>query len=110
MEAGVGRRVEVEWGGDWYRALVVDRDGDRFLIDYYGDPAAETEWVERDRIRTLTKPTLPKGRRVRIESLGSWYTGRIISVRDGLHLVSFDGWAAEWNEWVPASRLELLDR
>lgn len=107
---GVGRRVEVEWGGEWFRALVIDREGDRFLVNYYAYPDQDNEWVESNRIRLLTKPTYPPGKKVRIASSGQWYPGKILSVRNGLHLVSFDGWGSEWNEWVSANRLELMTR
>jgi Agenet domain/Caspase domain len=46
-----GKRVEVEWRGDWWPATVRDRKGGRFLIHYvdYGDDW--DEWVGRKRIR-----------------------------------------------------------
>ncbi len=105
---GVGRRVEVEWGGQWYRALVIDRDAESFRVNYYQWPDTDNEWVEKSRIRAVTKATYPKGKRVRIASEGQWYNGRILSVRNGLHFVTYDGWSAEWNEWVTADRLELI--
>lgn len=105
---GIGRRVEVEWEGEWYRALVIDRDGDRFLVNYYSFPDQDNEWVEKSRMRVPTQKTYQQGRRVRIDSDGQWYSGKILKVRHDLHLVSFDDWGTEWNEWVPASRLKLV--
>ena len=30
----------------------------------------------------------------------------IVAVREGLHLIKFEGWTAEWNEWLPAEKLK----
>jgi len=107
-QGGVGRRVEVLSNGEWFRALVKDREGDRFLVHYYGYPSIKDDWVERSEIRLLTKLTFGAGLIVDVESSGTWYPSKILAVKNGLHLVRYAGWGKEWNEWVPASRIRIL--
>lgn len=42
---------------------------------------------------------------VSIEWRGGWYPGRILDVGEGRYLVRYDGFGAEWDEWVAADRL-----
>jgi hypothetical protein len=41
----------VEWEGDWYRALILKREDDRYYIHYVGHDMSENEWVTGDRVR-----------------------------------------------------------
>lgn len=46
--------------------------------------------------------------RVNIEWKGSWYTGKILDVKSDQYLVSYDGYGAEWNEYVTEKRLKPI--
>jgi hypothetical protein len=46
-------QAEVEWGGTWWAAEVVNTNGDRYYIHYTGWANSRDEWVGPDRIRTL---------------------------------------------------------
>lgn len=48
---GSGEKVEVEWRGRWYPALVLERAGDRTLVHYVGYESRWDEWVTAERIR-----------------------------------------------------------
>ena len=48
----VGKQVEVKWGGQWRRAVVVNHRGDWILIDYDGNKFFR-EWVEPWRVRDI---------------------------------------------------------
>ncbi len=52
------------------------------------------------------KEEWPVGQRVQALSFGEWYDGKIIAARHGLHLIKFDDWTAEWNEWLPVEKLK----
>jgi len=41
----------VESEGDWYPALVLKRDGDRWYVHFVGQSMEENEWVNIDRMR-----------------------------------------------------------
>jgi hypothetical protein len=43
--------VVVEWDGDWYRALILKREDDRYYVHYVGHDMSENEWVTGDRVR-----------------------------------------------------------
>ena len=47
----VGKHVQVEWQGDWYPAVILRREGARYLIHYDGYDASWDEWVTQERMR-----------------------------------------------------------
>ena len=47
-----GEKVDVEWQGRWYPALVLKRSGSRALIHYEGYDATWDEWVGPERMRS----------------------------------------------------------
>lgn len=102
----IGQRAEFLSYGDWYKGFVVDRDGEKRKVHYYGWAASADEWVTPDMVRQVPeRKTLPVGTTVEALSWGEWYTGHVVGVRAGMHLIKFDGWTAEWNEWLPIDRL-----
>jgi hypothetical protein len=50
------QQVEVEWGGNWWPAEVLKRDGGSTFIHYTGWDDSWNEWVPRDRIRPAGRP------------------------------------------------------
>lgn len=51
-----GERVEVEWRGRWYEAVVLRRSGRRALIHYSGYDSSWDEWVGPERLRAVARP------------------------------------------------------
>ena len=47
-----GQQVSVEWGGQWWDALIKDIDNDKFHIHYIGFDASWDEWVDSSRIKS----------------------------------------------------------
>lgn len=64
---GVGDAVDlpcasealVEWGDDWYPALVLKVANGQFFVHYVGNGMDENEWVGAERIRFPAGSTLP---------------------------------------------------
>lgn len=48
---GTEKRVQVEWRGRWYPAVVRERRGKRYLVHYVGYESSWDEWVSAERIR-----------------------------------------------------------
>lgn len=46
-----GERVEAEWQGRWWKARVLETDGERVRVHYVGWPNRWDEWVGPDRLR-----------------------------------------------------------
>ena len=95
--------VEVLADGEWWKALIVKKEGDKVMVKYDGGVDEEDEWIEEgsDRIRE------PQPEQVRLwsEVLHEWRHGQIVErVR---------GWARvtcpqdEEGEWVPMSSNRL---
>ena len=47
----VGQRLEVESKGKWYKAQIIDVDGDQVEVHFAGFDDSWNEWVSRDCIR-----------------------------------------------------------
>lgn len=101
----VGRRVEVRSEGDWYPAQIIDADGERFKVHFYGYDDSDDEWVNSSRIREATRPTYAVGTAVEVQWKRKWYPATIKDVRSGVHYIQYDDFDAEWNEWVALKRI-----
>lgn len=51
LQFGVGDRVEVEWHGSWWRATILEVEGNRYRIHYDGYGSEWDELVAEDRVR-----------------------------------------------------------
>lgn len=109
-EKRIGARLEVLDEGKWYCGFVKKVRDDQFFIHYYGWPKSEEEWVTKDRIRKQKKETHAVGTRLWALSAGVWENGKVLRVKHGLHLIKFEGWGPEWNEWVPYKRTSLTKK
>ncbi len=47
----VGSKVEISWGGSWYKGSVLEVKGDQYKINYNGYGDSWNEWVRKDRLR-----------------------------------------------------------
>lgn len=101
----VGQRAEIEWHGKYYRGFVIGRNGALSRVHYYGYQESDDEWVTPERLRIPVPKTRPVNSAVEIEWKGQWYAGKIIGMKHGLHMVKYDNWGPEWNEWVTFDRL-----
>lgn len=101
----VGERVEVHAEDEWWKARVLEAEGDRVKVRYYGWDASHDEWVGPDRVRRYAPVVRAVGAKVEVESDGSWYEATVIEARLGLHKVHYEGWDASWDEWVPSNRI-----
>jgi hypothetical protein len=101
----VGRRVQVESGGDWYLAQIVDSADGLVQVHYYGYPDSDDEWVPLERVRELRRETHPIGAAVEVRWKGDWFPAVVLDVRSGIHLIHYDGYGAEWDEWVAGRRV-----
>jgi hypothetical protein len=100
-----GARVEVEWQGDWWPAQVLSvKNGKRF-IRYAGYGAEWDEWVGPDRVRPYRPDQYQVGAAVQVEWERKWWPARVLDRRSGLHLIHYDGYGAEWDEWVGPRRI-----
>ncbi len=100
------------WDGEgWYRAevLKVDDRG-RAYVHYIGYDAKYDEWLGLERLRPWRPELVPVGARVTVREDGKDYTATVTAERLGLHRMRYDGWDAEWDDWLPAARLQASTR
>jgi hypothetical protein len=103
----VGRRVEVRSGGEWYKARVIDADGEQLKVHYYGWEDSDDEWVEPAQIRDVTPQQYAVGSAVEVHWKGEWYAATVLELRGGVHYIQYDGYESTWNEWVASKRIRL---
>ncbi len=101
----VGTRMEAESEGEWYPAQIIDVRDDLRKVHFYGYEESDNEWVTTDRLRELKRPVYAVGTKVEVYSEEEWWSGKVLEVRSGIHLVTFDGYGDEWNEWAGPSRM-----
>lgn len=103
---GEEKRVEAEYDGTWYKAKVLEQEGNQARIQYIVDRTEE--WVESDRIRPYEPETFSKGEAVEVEFEEEWYPATVKRGWYGLHFVSYDGYDETWDEWVGSDRIQQV--
>lgn len=104
---GVGRHVWALWEGQWYKAEVLKKNGDQAFIHYVGFGDSWDEWIGPTRMRAFAPKSIKTGTAVSILWKNRRYPGTILGGWYGLHRVHYDGYGAEWDEWVSPDRLRV---
>lgn len=106
----VGERIEAFDGSDWYRAIITDFADNRFQVHYYGYDNDLDEYVDANQIRKAVVKHFKVGDKVEAESGGEWYPAKILDVKGGAHLVTYDDYDSSENEWLPSDFIRKRKR
>jgi hypothetical protein len=106
--ARVGERVEAYSIDGWYKGIIIDAQGGKFKVHYFGYEDAEDEWVAPKMIRQAKTVQYAVGRRVQVQWQKKWYAAKVLQVEGGVHYVKYDDYDSEWNEWVPSARIRKI--
>lgn len=98
-----GKRVMVEYEGDWYKAKILERSNGQVKVQYIVDKSEE--WVENERIRPYKPEMHAVGEEVDVEYDEEWYPATVNKAWYGLHLISYDDFSEQWMEWVGSDRI-----
>lgn len=101
----VGERVEAFDQGNWYRAIITEVTHDQFKVHFFGYEYDEDTFLNATQLRQFKPKTFAVGSKIQAESEGKWYPAKILEVKGGAHLVSYDGYGEEWNEWISSDRI-----
>lgn len=105
----VGERVEAYSVDGWYKGTIVDAKNGKFLIHYYGYEQSDDEWVLPKMIRVPKVASIYKiGDKVEVEWRSKWYPAHIVNIKGGSHLVSYDDYDTDENEWVSSKRIRKV--
>ncbi len=104
-----GRRVEVEYEDELYKAKILDRnEDDEFLVYYIADRTEE--WVTGDRISPYEPEMYDIGSSVEVLNEDEeWYPATVKKAWYGLHYISYDDYDEIWDEWVGGDRIRELE-
>ena len=104
--ARVGERVEAFDENEWWKARIVDVKSGAVKLHWLGIGGYEDQWVDNSLVRPLrASRTFPPGARVEAEWEGKYYPAKILEVKGSIHLIHYDGFSEEWDEWVSSKRL-----
>lgn len=103
----LGDRIEAFDQGGWYKAVITDVKDNKYKVHFYGYEYDEDAWRTAKEIREFKPKSYKVGAKVEAEWNEKWYPARILQVKGGAHLVSYDGFGSEWDEWIPSSRVRL---
>ena len=85
VEPRVGQRVEVNYEGKWYKAKVVEADGDQVQVHYVNFDDSWDEWVGPERVRPYQPAQFAEGDQVDVRwDDGKWYPARVLKSWYGL--------------------------
>jgi hypothetical protein len=101
----VGERLEIEWGKKWYKGKIIDAKDGRFLIDWVGYPPKDNDWTTEDKMRPWKPVHFAVGTAVEVEWKKKWYKAKVLEAKYGLHLIHYEGFGGEWDEWVSPKRI-----
>ena len=109
VKPGVGQRVEVEEDGKWYKAEVIDTDGEQREVHYVQFDDSWDAWVGLERIRPYQPAQFAQGDKVEVkwQSDGNWYPATVLKAWYGLELVHYDGEDSSSDEWVGSNLVRL---
>ena len=106
--ARLGERVEAFDGEQWYKAIITDARNGEYKVHYYGYDETDDQYLSADDLRRPQKQKQYKiGELIEAKADGEWYPARVLKVVGGAHLVSFDDYEEEWNEWLPSDQIRL---
>jgi hypothetical protein len=107
-DSRLGRNVVVRSEGAWFAAQVIGVRGDELKVRYYGYDSDDDEWVSPEQVRTPGRPRYPVGATVEVEWKRRWHLATVLDERAGVHQIAYEGYGAEWNEWVSSRRIRPL--
>jgi hypothetical protein len=109
VKPGVGQRVQAYTESKWWKAKIIDVDGNQFEVHYVNFDDNWDEWVGRDRIRPYQPAQFAEGDKVDVhwETDGKWYPAIVRKAWYGLELVRYDGCDSSSDEWVSSSSIRL---
>lgn len=101
VKHAIQSKVNVEWEGKPYKAVILDSKNDFYYVKYEGYGDEWNEWVMYDRIST------GKEKKAEIEYQGKWYKGLVLTEGDKKYFVRYEGFDYTWDEWVGPERIKI---
>jgi hypothetical protein len=102
----VGERIQARVDGDWWKGRILEEQNGKFLVRFVGYFQGDDLWVSASDIKPLAAPKrYPAGTKVEVQWEGDWWPAKVLEEKGGSHLIRYDGYGSEWDEWAPPERL-----
>jgi hypothetical protein len=76
-----------------------------YKVHFFGYEYDEDAFRSAKQIRSFSPKQFKIGSTVEAESEKQWYPAKILDVKGGAHLVAYDDFGEEWNEWISSDRV-----
>lgn len=86
-------------------ARVISESSSNLVVEFYFYSDKKSLTLPGSQVKPLALRTLPVGTRTSVSWNGKWYPAKILRVRDGFHLISYEGYDSSWDEWVTMDRM-----
>jgi hypothetical protein len=106
------QKVEVKWGSTWYKATILEVQGDKYKVHYDGWDAKWDQEVGPAKVREPQGVKYPwkKDDKVEVQWKKEWYAATILEVDGEKFKVHYDGWDAKWDEEVDGNRIRPVQK
>jgi hypothetical protein len=103
----IGAHIEVKCKSGWYTAEVLKVDDDQLFVHYTSFNHDDDEWVSADRVRRFEYRRFEPCAAVEAQTSSSkkWYPAHVLRAWRTMHLVRWDAWGPEYDEWMGPSRI-----
>lgn len=102
----IGERIQARSEGEWWKGRILEERDGKFRVRFLGFFQDDDLWVTPDNIKPLAAPPrYPTGTEVEVNWQGEWWPAQVLKQKDGTHLIRYDGYGSEWDEWAPPERL-----
>jgi hypothetical protein len=109
----IGRHVEAQSNvnAGWYKAEIVERNGDKVKAHYLDDDTRE--WITEKMTREFQPKNFAVGTEIQVcseddedKKKKKWYPAKVVKAWYGLHLIHYDQKDSAWDEWVSPGRIK----
>ncbi|MBK9508322.1 MAG: caspase family protein [Cytophagaceae bacterium] len=106
----VGMRVMVDYDNEPYMGFVTGKNAEgQYIVRFYSYLNNETDFVDASELKPVICNTdFPVAAKVKVYSDydEKWLPARVVKKFMCLHYISYDGFGAEWNEWVSTDKIK----
>jgi len=98
--------MQISTDGVLYTVKIIANESGKYKIHYVGWEEDWDETVSADKLKEITFKTYKVGSKVQVESEEVYYPATILKVDGIFHLIHYDDYDNEYDEWVTSSRIK----
>ncbi len=101
----LGKYMTVTEDGEEYKVRIVDQNGKRCKVHYFGLDGEPDAWLDYEELKPMRWKTWNVGSNIEVEWEKEWYPARVLKREGNFHYIRYDDHEEVWNEWVAFDRI-----